>query len=238
MKAFLLAAGLGTRLKPITDEVPKCLVPISGKPLIYYWFKLFEKHGISEVFINLHYLSDEVRNCVENLETSVKATLFFEEELLGSAGTVFRNREWIGEDKNFIVAYADNLTNMDIGRLIDFHYEKKGLMTIGLFEAENPGECGIVKTDSSSAVTSFHEKVKNPPGNLANAGIYVVNSLIFDEFTFRKPLDFGFDILPKLTGRIYGYKIEEYYIDIGTIENYKKARSHWKRILNETPYLR
>lgn len=238
MKAFLLAAGIGSRLRPLTDTIPKCLVPVASKPLLYYWFKLFERYGIDEVLINLHYLPEKVRFFIQSLETSVKITLFLEEELLGSAGTVFYNREWIGKEKKFIVAYADNLTNMDIADLVRFHDEKKGVMTIGLFKAENPRECGIVKMDSSSAITAFYEKVQNPPGNLANAGIYVVESRIFDSFALRKPLDFGFDILPKLTGSIYGYKINLYYIDIGTPENYKKACSDWEKILLEFDYMR
>ncbi|RMF94503.1 MAG: nucleotidyltransferase family protein [Candidatus Schekmanbacteria bacterium] len=233
MKAFLLAAGLGTRLRPLTNEIPKCLVPIAGKPLIYYWFQLFEKYEISEVLINLHYLPDKLRSFVEELKTSIKVELFYEKELLGSAGTVFYNKGWVGSDERFLVVYADNLTNIDISKFLRFHHKKKGLMTIGLFEAENPRECGIVDIDSSSRICGFYEKVENPPGNLANAGIYVAESKIFDIFEFRKPLDFGFDILPKLTGQIYGYKIQEYFIDIGTPENYKKACAEWEKILNK-----
>lgn len=91
MKAFLLAAGLGTRLRPLTDTIPKCLVPINGKPLLQYWIDLFEKHGIDEVCINLHYLSDQVVNFIKANPSKIKWHLSYEPELLGSGGTIFSN---------------------------------------------------------------------------------------------------------------------------------------------------
>lgn len=238
MKAFLLAAGLGTRLRPLTDNIPKCLVPLEGKPLLYYWIRLFERYGIDELLINLHYRPEAVREYIEQLNTRLKIKLFYEKELMGSAGTVFANKEWIGNDREFIIAYADNLTCLDVESMLNAHKEHKGVMTIGLFKSAKPEECGIVSIGSDGLITGFYEKIKNPPGDLANAGVYIADRKIFDIIGQEGKMDFGFDVLPKLTGRIYGYKINEYFIDIGTPENYSNACRDWRKVLESYSFLR
>ena len=121
MKAFLLAAGYGTRLRPLTEIVPKCLVPINGKPLLRYWIDLFEKHGIDEVLINLHYLSEQVVKYVENENTSIKWHFTYEQELLGSGGTIFANQDFIKDNEPFFICYADNLTNLNLTDMLNYH---------------------------------------------------------------------------------------------------------------------
>jgi mannose-1-phosphate guanylyltransferase len=95
MKAFLLAAGLGTRLRPITNTIPKCLVPVAGKPMLYYWFNLFRKYGITEVLINLNHFPDQVKNYIQNNITDLSVSLVNEETLLGSLGTLLKNKEFV-----------------------------------------------------------------------------------------------------------------------------------------------
>lgn len=179
MKAFLLAAGLGTRLRPITNTIPKCLVPINGKPLLQYWIDLFKKHNIDEVCINLHYLSQQVIDFIEYNDSGIKWTLSYEHELLGSGGTIFNNKDFIKDDEPFFICYADNLTNINLTKMLEFHKLKNSSFTMALFQSNNPKECGIVSLNSDSYITSFEEKPQYPKSNLANAGIYLANSEIF-----------------------------------------------------------
>ena len=231
MKTFLLAAGLGTRLKPVTNTIPKCLVPIHGRPLLAWWMDLFEKHHIDEVLINTHYLPIPVRKYLKSyneLKTGTTLIEFYEDKLLGSGGTVLRNRNFIGNDENFLICYADNLTNVDLSKIIDFHISHKGILTMGLFHTNNPTGCGIAALDGKNRICEFEEKPKHPKSNLANAGIYVVNKKIFEYIPNKSVVDFGKDVLPLLVNEMYGYTINEYLLDVGTITNYEKAQREWQ----------
>ena len=229
MKAFLLAAGFGTRLKPITDTTPKCLVPIKGKPLLYYWMKLCDKYKIQEVLINLHYLPDMVINFLKENRFAVTVRTVFEKELRGSGGTILHNKDFVRDEESFFIFYADNLTDVNLAQMDSFHKKHNEPLTIGLFNAEVPKECGIVELDKDKKVISFEEKPERPKSNLANAGVYLARQEIFSFFPQeKKKIDFGFDILPKLVKRMYGFVISEYLIDIGTMEKYIKAQKEWK----------
>ena len=224
MKAFLLAAGNGSRLRPITDKIPKCLVPISGHPLLYYWLKLLKQYGIDEVLINLHHLPDLVFEFLEENEFDLKIHTVFEQELLGSAGTIRNNFDFVCKDNDFLICYADNLNNMNLARIIDFHRSQRPILTLGLFRTNNPSKCGIAEIDENNTVVSFGEKPENPASNLAGAGVYIANHQIRNYLPDRYPSDIGYDVLPQLIGKMKGYFIREYFIDIGTIENYEQAR--------------
>jgi len=228
MKAFLLAAGVGSRLRPLTDKVPKCLVPISGKPLLHYWFDLFEKHGISDVLINTHYLADQVKAFVEHSSYTTSTTLFHEETLLGSAGTLRACRDFVENEDVFLICYADNLTNIDLSKMITAHQAENPILTLGLFRTPSPTQCGIVELNDSRIVIGFEEKPMAPKSDLANAGLSVATPDIFQFIPDKNPSDFGNDVLPKLVGRMKGYYISDYFIDIGTIENYEKAEREWQ----------
>lgn len=227
MKAFLMAAGTGTRLRPITDTVPKCLVPIRGVPLLDIWLDALERTGVDEVLLNVHYLPDRVMDHLARRTSKVPVVTSFEPELLGSAGTLRVNRSWIGEDARFLVCYADNLTDFDLRRLVAFHSERHATATLALFRAQNPSACGIVETDDTGRVISFEEKPARPTSDLANAGIYMFESAVLDEIPDRVPADIGFDLLPGLIGRSWAMPIEGYFRDIGTIEAYEHAQLEW-----------
>jgi mannose-1-phosphate guanylyltransferase len=238
MKAFLLAAGKGTRLKPFTDHTPKCLIPIQGKPLLQIWIDLFEQYGIHEVLINVHVHADQVLTWIETYqpETPVHMTPFVEPRLLGSAGTLWARRDFVCDEDAFVIAYADNLTDINLERMIAFHRHIQlsgGIFTMGLFRSPNPRACGIVSLDSHFRILSFTEKPIEPGSDLANAGIYVSSGELFDRFpseVYRfssEVLDLGYDVLPNLTGRMFGYLIPEYIRDIGSPEAYLAAQSEW-----------
>ena len=232
MKAFLLAAGKGTRLRPLTYRIPKCLVPIRGVPLLDYWFDLFERHGIDEVLINLHHLADKVLNFLqlrrgELRKRNIKVITTYEPELLGSAGTIFANRSFVDPDEDFLICNADNLTDADLSDLIGFHRSHEMPLTMGLFEADEPRRCGIAELDEKGTIVSFEEKPQNPKTSLANAGIYVARCSIFDYIPCKTPCDIGYDLLPKLVGNMKGRLIRGRLIDIGTPESYRIANEMW-----------
>jgi len=233
MKAYLLAAGEGIRLRPLTYKIPKCLVTIKGKPLLHYWFRLFEKYGVNEVLINLYHLPYLVEDFLSKNSYNLKITKFYEENLLGTAGTVAFNKKFVEGEKEFFIIYADNLTNMDLGKFLDYHKAHNSFFTIGLFRTNIPEQCGVVELDKSGLITYFEEKPKNPKTNLANAGIYISDPEIFDILSDGKsklhaPIDFGHHILPKLVGKMHGYIIKDFFLDIGTWDNYEKAQEEWE----------
>jgi Nucleoside-diphosphate-sugar pyrophosphorylase involved in lipopolysaccharide biosynthesis/translation initiation factor 2B, gamma/epsilon subunits (eIF-2Bgamma/eIF-2Bepsilon) len=228
MKAFLLAAGYGTRLRPITDTIPKCMVPIKGIPLLGWWFRLLRLHEVAEVLVNTHYLPGPVCDYVKSynrLNTGLKAEITYEESLLGSAGTVRENKDFIGSDQDFFICYADNLTDLNLSALLSAHRENGGLLTMALFHTDKPEQCGIATLDKRRRIVDFEEKPKVPTGDLANAGVYVAQRLLFEHFPAKTPLDFGKDVLPLMKGQMYGYETADYLLDIGTPENYRRAET-------------
>jgi mannose-1-phosphate guanylyltransferase len=143
---------------------------------------------------------------------------------------VERHRSFVADERDFFILYADNLTNANLGKMLRFHRERESLFTIGLFRTDQPREKGIVALDRADRVVEFVEKPSNPPSNLANAGIYVASQELYQYLAAKDFLDFGFDVLPKLVGQMYGYVIQEYLLDIGTHATYRQAQSEWKKI--------
>lgn len=232
MKAFLMAAGLGTRLRPITNTIPKCMVPIKGRPLLSWWMELFEKHNVSDVLINTHYLAEPVRNFISSYNRqSNKVRIYesYEPTLLGSAGTLKENKKFVEDESSFLICYADNLTNINLSELIFWHEQVNPVLTMGLFYTNNPTGCGIATLNDKHIITEFVEKPKHPASNLANAGIYVAGQEIFNYMPAGKgETDMGKDVLPLLIGKMAGYEIKDYLLDIGTIGNYQKAQEEWQ----------
>lgn len=232
MKALLLSAGLGTRLRPITDTIPKCLVPINGKPLLEYWLDNLSKVGIDEFLINTSYLSTQVEEFVEKSRYKNKITLVNEIELLNTGGTLLSNRDYfinqtdksVCDNEPFMLVHADNLSFCDFKSFISSHINRPITceITMMLFKSDNPSSCGIVELDKNSIVQKFHEKVKNPPSNLANGAVYICEPTIFSflESLNKKDIDFSNDLLPKYMGKINTFLNDTYHRDIGTIESY------------------
>jgi len=229
LKAFLLAAGLGTRLRPLTDRIPKCLVPVCGKPLLQIWLEALQKYGIKEVLVNTHHLADQVEEFVASHPfEGLKITLFHEPELLGSAGTVAANRAFIGDDEEFLVIYADNLTDFDLGAFMAFHRAKKAEFSMALFESPEPTECGVALLDENERIIDFEEKPAEPKSVWSNAGLYIADRSILGLIPENPVCDFGYDVLPLLAGKMYGFCFFGFYCDTGTPERLERARSGWK----------
>jgi len=217
---LLMAAGLGTRLRPLTDEMPKCLVPVAGRPLLDYWQASFVRHGIRDVVINLHAHAQQVRDWMakRNDEGAVRWHAAEEPELLGSAGTLRANRERMEEAPDFVVLYADNLSEVDLSELARVHRERDAEFTMGLFETPSPSACGIAGLEADGIISSFVEKPKHPESNLANAGIYMIRSGILDRVLRPTDFDIGHDMLPRLVGRMHGWVLGGYHRDVGSPE--------------------
>ncbi|HUL15876.1 MAG TPA: nucleotidyltransferase family protein [Terriglobales bacterium] len=227
MKAFLLAAGVGSRLRPLTDKIPKCLVPIRGKPLLEIWLELLQRFGISEVLINAHAHADMIGEFAARRFAALKVMVSHEPQLLGSAGTLRANREWTGSDPCFWVLYADVLTNVNLEEMQKFHKERATAATLGVYSVADPSRCGIVGVAPDGRIEQFIEKPKNPSGNLAFAGILIGTQTLMDAIPDKLPADVGFDVLPQLVGRMHAYPINDFLLDIGTLENYERAQKSW-----------
>jgi len=234
-KAFLLSAGLGTRLRPLTDHMPKCLVPIDGKPLLEIWLNLCQQCGIQDVLINTHHLAPMVEAWAAAQTSRTRIKLSYEETLLGSAGTVAANRDFIGNSKDFYVFYADDLVSVDLEALKSFHFRNDGILTLGLFHSSRPRHCGIVTLDSEQRVVTFEEKPAQPKSDLANAGVFIARRELLNFLPSSGFSDFGKDILPKLVGRMLGYVLNGYLLDIGTPENYQRALVEWPIVAGQHP---
>lgn len=233
MKALLLAAGVGSRLRPITDTIPKCLVPINGKPLLEYWLENLRDAGVDEFLINTHYLHKQVEEFVNSSKHREKITLAYEKELLNTGGTLLANRDFF-HDEPFMLIHADNLSFCDIREFIDAHKNRPhGCdITMMLFRSDDPSSCGIVELDENKIVQGFFEKVANPPSNLANGAVYICEPSVFDflEDLGKKKIDFSLDLLPRYMGKIYTYLNGIYHRDIGSPQSYSLANIEIKKL--------
>lgn len=234
MKAFLLAAGHGTRLRPITDSVPKCLVPIRRRPLLDIWLELCARSGITEVLINLHAHAEAVERHLGQIRPlPVTVKLVYEERLLGSAGTIATNRSWIGSDAAFWILYSDVLTNINLREIGDFHSANGLAATLGLYRVPDPSRCGVALTDGTGVITEFVEKPEHPPSDWVFSGIMVAGREVLDAIPQDRPADISFHLLPHLLGRMRAYRLHQYVRDIGTLQNYEEAQTSWPGLEDE-----
>lgn len=226
MRALLLSAGLGTRLKPLTNNIPKCLIAIDGKPLLEYWITMLYNGGVFPLLINLHHHADKVSNYIDNSSYKNFIITIYEEKLLGTAGTLLKNRVFFGNEPLMLV-HADNLSIFDVCAFINSHKNRPTgcEITMMTFKTPTPHTCGIIETDERGCVQAFHEKVANPPGNIANGAVYIVEPSIFNylESLNKKFIDFSTEVIPNYMGRIYAFHNDVYHRDIGTIESYEAA---------------
>lgn len=228
MKAVIIAGGLGTRLQPLTNNVPKPIVPVANRPFIVHQIEHLIKHGIDEVIVNLHYLSNEIKKILDDgKEWGIKIHYSVEESPLGTAGAVKNAEKYFGSEP-LIVFNGDVLTDINISKVINFHREKGARVTITLTEVEDPTEFGLVITDAKDRVTKFIEK---PSWEMVttrniNAGIYVIDPQVFKAVPVGQPYSFERQLYPGLLEQgepIFGFQSDAYWIDIGKPEKYMEA---------------
>lgn len=226
MRVILLAGGYGTRLKPLTDTIPKCLVPINGEALLDIWLRRLSDYGLGPFLVNTHYLADQVKNHLQKSPFKNSVIVAHEEKLKGTAGTLIQNAEFFSGDDGMLL-HADNYCMADFELFQRAHVSRPAgcEITMMTFRTDTPSSCGIVTIDSLGVLMGFHEKVANPPGNVANGAVYILSSkaisTILNEFSDAE--DFSTQVLPNFIGRIYTHETKNYFLDIGTPENYNKA---------------
>ena len=227
MKALLLAAGLGTRLKPLTDIWPKCLMPINGRPLLEYWLSILKKSNINDVLVNTHHFSDYVDDFLKQPHIKGWVYSVYEKNLLGTAGTIRNNAAFFKND-TILLAHADNRTCCHFADFYYYHHycrPKGTCMTMMTFTCPNPTACGIVELNEDGVVIGFHEKVKNPPGKLANAAVYLIEPEIIEWIVDNHNVkDFSIGVLPEFLGKIATWENKNIHRDIGTIEMLREAQ--------------
>ncbi|MBA3842193.1 MAG: NTP transferase domain-containing protein [Actinobacteria bacterium] len=227
MKAVVMAGGEGTRLRPLTSNQPKPMVPIVGKPCMEHILELLRDHGFEDVVVTVAFLPQAIRSYFgdgENLGINVQYSV--EESPLGTAGSVRLASDVL--DETFLVISGDALCDIDLGKIVEFHKEKGAAVTIGMKSVENPLEFGIVVTDEDGRVERFLEKPSwgQVFSDTINTGIYVLEPEVLRHIPTDRPYDFSKELFPLLLemGRpIYGYVCEGYWQDIGNLDQYRQA---------------
>ena len=228
LRALLLAAGFGTRLRPITLDTPKCLVPIGEEPLLGRWLRQLEQTGCESVLINTHYLAEKVQAFLTSWQSSTMTVqTVHETELLGTAGTLLAHQEFFRGATGLLI-HADNAMAGDIRDFIAAHHERQPccLLTMLTFKTETPRSCGIVEINGQNVVQAFHEKVAEPPSNRANGALYAFERDFLDRLNQMNPIpsDFSTEVIPTMLGRIQTWHTNDAYLDIGTPETLNAAQ--------------
>ncbi len=226
MKSMVLAAGLGTRLRPLTGSISKPMAPIVNRPVMYHILRLIKKHGFDEAVANLHYHPHAITNYFgRGQKLGVELRYSLEPELLGTAGGVKNVQKFFG-DNTFLVISGDALTDMDLTKFLRQHKQAGGIASLALKEVEDPGRFGVVIRDKGNRIIGFQEKPD--PGEelsrLCNCGIYLFEPAIFDYIPKDTFYDFGKQLFPELVAKsipFYGFKTDGYWNDVGSLEQYR-----------------
>jgi mannose-1-phosphate guanylyltransferase/phosphomannomutase len=227
VKAVVMAGGEGTRLRPLTSNQPKPMVPIVGKPCMEHILELLREHGFEDVIVTVAFLPQVIRSYFgDGTSLGLDIQYSVEENPLGTAGSVRLASDAL--DDTFLVISGDALCDIDLGQIVDFHKEKGAAVTIGLKSVENPLEFGIVVTDDDGRVERFLEKPSwgQVFSDTINTGIYVLEPEVLKHVPTERPYDFSKELFPLLLemGRpIYGYVCEGYWQDIGNLDQYRQA---------------
>jgi mannose-1-phosphate guanylyltransferase len=199
--------------------------------MLQIWFELCRRYEIDEILINVHRHGDFVERFIDEHADGLTARVFEETTLLGSAGTVRANQDWVSREASFWIFYADVLTTTPLDRMLSFHNSRQKAATIGVCEVLHPSRCGIVQVDDRGIVREFIEKPKAPTGNLAFSGLMIGTPALLEQIPNKCPVDFGFDVLPAIVDHMAAYRISDFLIDMGTPEAYRAAQETWPGLL-------
>lgn len=229
VKAMVMAAGAGTRLRPITNDVPKPMVPIANKPVLEYTIENLKRHGITDIIMNLHSHPNQIRTYFgDGARWGVKLHYSDEPKLLGTAGGV-KNVEWFLNSGTFFVLSGDGLTDANLSDILAFHWKHRAVATMGLKEVDTRFDYGVTMTDKKGKIDRFVEKPlwSEVFSNQVNTGIYVFEPEIFNVIPARTVYDFGHQVWPgllKSKKHIYGFPIKNYWCDVGNLNEYRRAQ--------------
>ncbi len=223
MRAVILAAGLGTRLAPITDGGPKILAPLAGRPLLEHQLAYLARQGIGEVAINVHHHAEAVSAFLDAHDLPVRVRVSVEPELLGTAGALHPLRDFISAPT--VVLYGDVLTDANLETLVAAHIDRGAAATLTYYASSSPEGKGLIELVDDQRVRAFAEKPAAPPRvGFVNAGLYIVSPVVLDYI--RPGTDFGHDVWPEMLAAgepLYGYALDGYVRDIGSPEALKHA---------------
>lgn len=228
-KAFILAGGRGTRLKPITDEIPKPLIPVQGKPVVEHCIDLLKKYGIKDIILSIGYKAEKIKKYFgDGSSFGVNITYVEETNQLGTGGPLRLAKKHLTE--TFVMCNADELKNIDLIDMYLFHKENNSLGTIALTTVEDPSHYGVAKLKGNQILEFIEKPAKeNSPSNLISAGLYILEPQIIDLIS-EDVASIERDVFPKLAqqGKLFGYPFEGQWFDTGTLERYEKAIKGWK----------
>ena len=236
MKAMILAAGLGTRLRPLTKDTPKCLIPLAGRPLLDWTLRWLSNSGVSECMINLHYLPNKVQDFVGNgSQYGLRIHYSYEPELLGTAGAVKKVAVFF--DCPFFVIYSDNFSQWNLRNLVEVHEKNQAIATMAVHWREDVSQSGVVELDRNERILRLVEKPEarsSLNSHYVNAGFYYLNQKVLDYILDGKFCDFAFDVFPKMLHageKTFAVKMDDPIIGIDTIEAYYQANDFAAKIL-------
>jgi mannose-1-phosphate guanylyltransferase len=237
MKALLLAAGFGNRLGKLTENKPKPLIEVGGQPILKFCLNQLEEAGVTEVIVNTHYLSDQIVEFLTAYQSPMQITISFEEELLGTAGTLNKHLSKLA-DGDFLVMHADNYFQSSLKEFVISHNGRKvgKYGTLGTFTTDNPSSCGILVLNQDKTIAELHEKVSNPPGNLANAAVYIFSPIVepIVRSLQNNENDISKHLIPLLSTGLVTHHFEGVFVDIGTPEGLKKANETYEELKRST----
>jgi mannose-1-phosphate guanylyltransferase/phosphomannomutase len=227
MKAFVMAAGAGTRLRPLTYAIPKPMVPVVNKPVLEHTLENLKRHGIYQVAMNLHHYPQIIRDYFGNGDLLGMRILYsYEKELMGTAGGVKKMEKFF--DSTFVIMSGDGLTDIDLTKAIRYHKKKKALATMVLKPIDVKFEYGVTLTDKNGKIKKFIEKPKwsDVFANTVNTGIYIFEPEVFKYIPANTFYDFGLQFWPDLLKQkkaIFGYLMQEYWTDVGNLTEYRRG---------------
>jgi NDP-sugar pyrophosphorylase family protein len=228
MKGFILAGGLGTRLRPLTYEIPKTMIPIKGKPVLQYNIELLKRYGIKEIVLGIGYMGEKIKEYFgDGKKFGVKIHYSEEKEPLGTAGALKLAGRFF--KSTFVMCNGDELKNINIKRMVEFHKKHKPLATISLTKIDNPSEWGVVRMEDKKIVEFVEKPKNNPPSHFINSGLYimepeVINMIPNGNVSIEKNI---FPILAK-KGELFGYFSRGQWFPTDTKERLDKAVKYWK----------
>lgn len=227
MKGVIIAGGKGKRLRPLTNHLPKPMIPILEKPVMEYCIEYLKKFGITEIAVTVQYLSNKIIDYFgDGRKFGVKLYYYEEPTPLGTAGSIKNAEDFL--DDTFAVICGDIITNFDLNKGIQFHRKKNSLVTIFMTSVQNPLQYGIMKTNEIGKVIRFQEKPSwsDVFTNEINTGLYIVDPEIFSYMEKGVRFDFSLDLFPLLLREgcpIFGFKTSGYWSDVGNLAEYKKT---------------
>jgi len=228
LKAMVLAAGVGTRLEPLTTQTPKPLVPVANIPVMEHILKLLKEHNFTDVCANLHYMPEQIQNCFgDGSRLGINLHTVYEKELSGDAGGVRACRNFLG-DSTFIVLMGDLLTDADLTAVMKEHKSKGALASIALKKVKDVSHFGVALLNEEGFITGFQEKPapEKALSDLASTGIYILEPAVFDHIPKEGQFGFGRQLFPLLVDKglpVLGIEVDTYWSDVGTIDQYRSS---------------